>query len=186
MAIRSRADPGYARDRHGFFSKALPSRCRAFRGRLDGPRRSTQRSRHRIRSLRTRPRARPGANAAAENALAYRRNWGRWGADDQMGAVNLITPAKRAAAADLVKTGRSVSLSRNFEPTQQFIRVTQRRRSAPPLTITVPSTMGQKSRTWTPCAICGTRTACGTVAIRPKRSTRAAHGSPTSRRSRPV
>ena len=68
----------------------------------------------------------PGANAAVENALMYRRNWGRWGADDQMGAVNLITPAKRAAAADLVKTGRSVSLSRNFEPTQQFIRVTQR------------------------------------------------------------
>ena len=25
-------------------------------------------------------------------------NWGRWGADDQMGAVNLITPAKRKAA----------------------------------------------------------------------------------------
>ena len=65
-------------------------------------------------------------NTDTANALAYRRNWGRWGADDQMGAVNLITPAKRAAAANLVQTGRSVSLSRDFEPTQQFIRVTQR------------------------------------------------------------
>ena len=43
-----------------------------------------------------------------------RRNWGRWGKDDQLGAINLITPAKRAAAARLVRTGRSVSLSRPF------------------------------------------------------------------------
>ena len=37
-------------------------------------------------------------------------NWGRWGPDDQLGAVNLITPEKRKQAAALVKTGRSVSL----------------------------------------------------------------------------
>src|SRR5438552_16742093 len=43
-----------------------------------------------------------------------RRNWGRWGKDDQRGAINLITPAKRTSAARLVKTGRSVSLSRPF------------------------------------------------------------------------
>ena len=24
-------------------------------------------------------------------------NWGRWGADDQLGTMNLITPAKRSA-----------------------------------------------------------------------------------------
>jgi hypothetical protein len=46
--------------------------------------------------------------------LRERRNWGRWGKDDQRGAINLITPARRAAAARLVKTGRSVSLSRPF------------------------------------------------------------------------
>ena len=43
-----------------------------------------------------------------------RRNWGRWGKDDQKGAMNLVTPAKRAAAARLVTSGRSVSLSRPF------------------------------------------------------------------------
>ena len=43
-----------------------------------------------------------------------RRNWGRWGPDDEVGAVNLITPAKRAAAARLARSGRSVSLSRPF------------------------------------------------------------------------
>jgi kynurenine formamidase len=46
--------------------------------------------------------------------LRDRRNWGRWGEDDQRGAVNLITPEKRVQAAALVRTGRSVSLSRDF------------------------------------------------------------------------
>ena len=38
-------------------------------------------------------------------------NWGRWGKDDQLGALNLITPKKRVQAAQLVKEGVSVSLS---------------------------------------------------------------------------
>src|SRR5580700_3514278 len=46
--------------------------------------------------------------------IKSRRNWARWGQDDQLGAINLITPAKRAAAARLVRSGRSVSLSRPF------------------------------------------------------------------------
>lgn len=42
-------------------------------------------------------------------------NWGRWGKDDQLGALNLITPAKRKQAAGLVTEGVSVSLARNAE-----------------------------------------------------------------------
>ena len=38
-------------------------------------------------------------------------NWGRWGPDDEMGALNLITPAKRKAAASLVSEGFTVSLA---------------------------------------------------------------------------
>ena len=38
-------------------------------------------------------------------------NWGKWGKDDQAGTINLITPAKRKAAAALVKEGISVSAS---------------------------------------------------------------------------
>jgi kynurenine formamidase len=38
-------------------------------------------------------------------------NWGKWGADDQAGTINLITPAKRKAAAALVKEGVCVSAS---------------------------------------------------------------------------
>jgi kynurenine formamidase len=38
-------------------------------------------------------------------------NWGRWGKDDQIGALNLITPAKRRQAFALVKEGVSVSLA---------------------------------------------------------------------------
>ena len=42
-------------------------------------------------------------------------NWGRWGKDDQMGAVNLITAAKRKQAVALVREGVSVSLARDTE-----------------------------------------------------------------------
>jgi len=40
-------------------------------------------------------------------------NWGRWGKEDQLGAINLITPAKRRQAAALVKAGVSISLARD-------------------------------------------------------------------------
>jgi kynurenine formamidase len=39
------------------------------------------------------------------------KNWGRWGADDERGASNLITPARIRNAARLVKTGQIVSLA---------------------------------------------------------------------------
>ena len=42
-------------------------------------------------------------------------NWGRWGKDDQIGALNLITPAKRTQAATLVKEGFSVSLAADVD-----------------------------------------------------------------------
>lgn len=42
-------------------------------------------------------------------------NWGRWGKDDQVGAVNLITPAKRKDALRTVKDGVSVSMARKAE-----------------------------------------------------------------------
>lgn len=38
-------------------------------------------------------------------------NWQRWGADDELGTLNLITPEKRKAAAQLVRDGVSISLS---------------------------------------------------------------------------
>src|SRR5215468_11148326 len=40
-------------------------------------------------------------------------NWGRWGKDDEIGTLNLITPEKRKAALALVKEGVPVSLSIN-------------------------------------------------------------------------
>jgi hypothetical protein len=39
-------------------------------------------------------------------------NWGRWGADDQLGTLNFITPAARTRAAALVREGVPVSCSR--------------------------------------------------------------------------
>ena len=36
-------------------------------------------------------------------------NWGRWGKDDLLGTLNLITPEKRRQAATLVKEGVNIS-----------------------------------------------------------------------------
>jgi kynurenine formamidase len=49
-----------------------------------------------------------------DSYLWDRSNWRRWGKDDEVGAINLITPQKRMAAAGLVRNGRVVSLSRYF------------------------------------------------------------------------
>ena len=38
-------------------------------------------------------------------------NWGRWGRDDQLGTMNLVTEAKRKQAVALAKTGTVVSLA---------------------------------------------------------------------------
>jgi kynurenine formamidase len=43
-------------------------------------------------------------------------NWGRWGHDDQLGTLNLITPAKVLEAQRLIVTGRAVSLARDVIP----------------------------------------------------------------------
>jgi hypothetical protein len=36
-------------------------------------------------------------------------NWGRWGPDDELGTLNLITPDKRARALALATRGQAVS-----------------------------------------------------------------------------
>jgi kynurenine formamidase len=47
-------------------------------------------------------------------ALTELSNWGRWGADDELGAANLITPAKRKQALALAKEGIPVSLAHDI------------------------------------------------------------------------
>ncbi len=39
-------------------------------------------------------------------------NWGRWGAEDQLGTLNLVTPARRVQAARLVREGIPVTCAR--------------------------------------------------------------------------
>ena len=62
------------------------------------------------------------ANIPSEDeVLSYFKkfsNWGRWGAEDQLGAPNLITPAVTKRAIDLVEDGLRITMSRtvSFEP----------------------------------------------------------------------
>jgi kynurenine formamidase len=58
---------------------------------------------------------RPVSRAEFDRWMTELSNWGRWGKDDELGAINLITPAKRKAAAQLVREGVSVSLSHDAE-----------------------------------------------------------------------
>ncbi len=39
-------------------------------------------------------------------------NWGRWGDDDQLGTLNLVTPEKRAQASALIREGMTVGCAR--------------------------------------------------------------------------
>jgi kynurenine formamidase len=47
-------------------------------------------------------------------------NWGRWGRDDEIGTLNLVTPEKRKRAAALVMEGFSVSLASDWNTTQEI------------------------------------------------------------------
>ena len=47
-------------------------------------------------------------------AMKELSNWGRWGADDELGAANLITPAKRKQALALAKEGLPISLAHDI------------------------------------------------------------------------
>src|SRR5258707_482333 len=52
----------------------------------------------------------PMPRARYEEMLKKLSNWGRWGKDDQLGALHLITPAKRQQALALAKSGTQISL----------------------------------------------------------------------------
>ena len=42
-------------------------------------------------------------------------NWGRWGADDEVGTMNFVTPQKRIEAASMVKTGKIIDVGIPFD-----------------------------------------------------------------------
>jgi kynurenine formamidase len=57
--------------------------------------------------------ARPTIATEADfrRAMKELSNWGRWGELDELGAANLITPAKRQQAVRLAREGRAISLA---------------------------------------------------------------------------
>jgi kynurenine formamidase len=67
------------------------------------------------RPLRRAGEALTAAPRCADDVRALHRslsNWGRWGEADQLGTLHWITPAKRVAAAGLVRSGRSIGCAR--------------------------------------------------------------------------
>ena len=48
-------------------------------------------------------------------------NWGRWGEDDELGTLNLVTPAKTKAAVALVQEGVTVSMALDLNTVQDAL-----------------------------------------------------------------
>ncbi|MDA1369664.1 MAG: cyclase family protein [Proteobacteria bacterium] len=55
--------------------------------------------------------AEPVSRAEFDRWMQEISNWGRWGSEDELGTLNLITEQKRVEAAALVRDGTTVSLS---------------------------------------------------------------------------
>ena len=65
-----------------------------------------------VRGQATRPTI--ATEADFRRAMKELSNWGRWGERDELGAANLITPAKRRQASGLAREGRAISLAHDI------------------------------------------------------------------------
>src|SRR3982751_1122881 len=63
------------------------------------------------RNARTRKLSRKDVKKAAERC----KNWGRWGANDEIGTLNFTTAEDIVAAAQLVRKGKVISLALNYD-----------------------------------------------------------------------
>jgi kynurenine formamidase len=60
---------------------------------------------------------------ANDDYLYTHRNWHRWGAADERGAVNLVTWDRSRQAAALVRSGEPISLSRRLIPDSRHVQL---------------------------------------------------------------
>ena len=67
---------------------------------------------HNVRGQSARPTI--ATEADFRRAMKELSNWGRWGDQDELGAANLITPAKRKRALALAKEGLTISLAHDI------------------------------------------------------------------------
>lgn len=95
--------------------------------------------------------------AVSENYLPEKWWPSEWGADDQRGALNRLTPAKVMEAAALIRSGTIYDMSRVFEEDMPLFNLTPAARK---YTIVVPGgpswgPLGENRLTWSEDYICG-------------------------------
>lgn len=111
----------------------------------------------------------PQTVAAFEQLQKELSNWGRWGAADEIVTLNLITDAKRKAAAKLVKTGKAISLAHTLITESAPDLPNKPGMSLGPFEMTNgarPSSTASTARpaaTWTRCASSTIRESCITA-----------------------
>jgi kynurenine formamidase len=95
--------------------------------------------------------------AAADEYLLKKWWPSEWGADDQLGAMNRLTPAKVLEAAALIKSGSVYDMTRVYEEDMPLFDLTPGTRK---YTLTVPGgpswgPMGENRLAWSEDYICG-------------------------------
>jgi len=103
--------------------------------------------------------------AAAQDSMERAKWWpSEFGADDQIGAANRLTPAKVLEAASLIKTGTVVDMAQTFEEDMPLFALTPYKRT---YRLTIPGAptygpMGENKLVWNEDHISGEITQDGT------------------------
>jgi len=108
----------------------------------------------------------PWASFAEDNASYTREQWwpSKYGAEDQKGALNLLTPSKVLEAAALIKQGKIFDLGQVFDEDMPLFALTPQKRK---YTLTVPGApswgpLGENKLVWNEDHISGHLTQDGT------------------------
>ena len=105
------------------------------------------------------------ANVSYSDNITGKKWWpSEWGADDQLGALNRLTPEKVLAAASLIKQGKIYDMGRVFEEDMPLFDLTPQHRK---YTLTVPGAtswgpLGENRLAWNEDYIAGHITQDGT------------------------
>ena len=103
--------------------------------------------------------------SSAQKAAKGEQWWpSKWGADDQLGALNLLTPERVLAATKLITSGKIYDMTRVYEDSMPLFSLTPQNRKFTLVTAGGPTwgPMGRNKLVWNDDYVCGHLTQDGT------------------------